>query len=364
MDEQHNGWAVDLTREEFIHSQMLMSRISGPLRTRTFTLIASLVLAAMMLGGAAVDWMQNGSTDWLMLAFGVLLAVMTLFMWWFIPYQVKQQAGKQYDQAKACGQNYYGFLRVYSDRIEKIGDTASASIALDRTAFFVEEAQTMILTGRSRWALVLPARCLTEEMAAAVRQAVDRLPVQNRRFISRLRPQGQPVTEPPTEQVDALWETALRYTPEEYGTVARAMTVQHYWRLAPWMVTVSILGGLAFGWDGRNIWPCALWFLVCYGVMTLLNLVMPLSRIKRQVAVMDSTALTMQVKIDSRGVHITDPRMGRVGFPWSQVRHVYDKGEFVEICEKHRFFRIPKRCIEDLEAFDAMITRCREQQNV
>ncbi|MBQ5840533.1 MAG: YcxB family protein [Clostridia bacterium] len=366
MNEQipEQEWAVDLRREEYVYSQLLMARVAGPLRTRTFALVASLLLAAILLGTVVVDHQNGYPPDWITIVMGVVLTASALFLWWFMPWQVKRNAEKQYDRALACGQNFYGTLRVYGDKVEKAGDTVTATIPMDATSFFVEDSRVMVITGRSRWAVVLPARCMTDEMAAAVRQAADRLPLQRRRFIARLQAQGEPVVPVRMEPVPVLWQADVHYTPEEYTDLSRAMLRQRYWRVAPVLGVLSVLAGFVFGWDGRSILPCLLWTLACFALLTLFNYTLPLSRIKRQVPLMQSRDFTVEVRIDSRAVQFGAPHGVRIGVPWSEIRHVYDKGSFVEICDDKQFFRIPKRCIEDVEAFDALITRCRNEQNV
>ena len=366
MEEQFapQEWAVDLRREEFAHSQWVLSRFAGPMRPRGFMLGISLVLAAALFGMLIVDYVEGYPLDWLTLLMGVALLGLTLFFWLAAPVLIKRRAGKQYDRAAACGQTYYGFLRVYGDRVEKVGDTATAVIPLDGTTLFVEDKDTMTFLGNRGWALVLPARCMTQEMATAVRQAADRLPVRNRRFIARLQPKGQPVTPVAAPDAPALWEASLHYTAEEYVAVTREIIRRRYWQMAPGLTVFAVMGGAVTGWDGRSILPCVIWFLVWFGVLTVLNLVLPLSRVKRQAPFLEPYALSLQVRLDRLGAHVTQQHGARAGIPWTDVRHVYDKGDMVEICDKQQSIYIPKRCIEDIDAFDGLITRCREQQNV
>lgn len=364
MEEQfaQQEWAVDLRREEFAHSQWVLSRYAGPMRLRGFMLGISLALAAALFGTLIVDYIGGYPLDWITLLIGVSLLRVALFFWLAAPLFIKRRAAKQYDRAAACGQTYYGFLRVYDDRVEKVGDTATAVIPLDGTSLFVEDKETMIFLGNRGWALVLPARCMTDEMAAAVRQAADRLPVKNRRFIARVQPKGQPVTPVAAPDAPALWETNLHYTAEEYVAVTREIIQRRYWKMAPVLAVFAMMGGLVTGWDGRSILPCVIWFLVWFGALTVLNLVLPLSRVKRQTPFLEPYALSLQVWLDRLGVHVIQQQGVRMGIPWSAVRHVYDKGDTVEICDKQQSIYIPKRCIEDIDAFDELITRLREKQ--
>ena len=351
------GWPVDLKKEEFVHCQTLLARMQGAPRRRATWCAVSVVSTAVYFVTSLLDNTGGATPDWPLLFSGALL-VLSLFLCGYTPYHMRRQAAKQYEQAVACGQDYYGQLYVHPTRIQKIGDTATASLALDETTFFIEEKDMMVFAGRSRFVLALPARCMSADMAAAVRQAADRLPARNRRFLSRLQPKGLPAEKPATEKVDPLWENTIRFTGEEFAAITRAQITARYWKTAPWMAVMSVLGGVAFGWNGQTIWPCVAWFLVCFASLTLFRLVLPRARAKGMAVLSGDTLPSMHMVIDARGVHVTAEN-GRVGVPWSAVQHVYDKQPFVEICTAHSVWYIPKRCIEDFAVFSAMIDGCR-----
>ncbi|MBQ1951232.1 MAG: YcxB family protein [Clostridia bacterium] len=353
-------WPIDLKKEEFVHCQRLLARMHGPLRKRTVLWAVSFLSAAMFFATCLLDTARGATPDWSLVFSGLLLGL-SVFVCWYTPYRMRHQAARQYEQSVACGQDYYGRLRVYPTRIEKVGDFASVSLALDETTFFVEEKDMMVFAGRSRFVLALPARCMTAEMATAVRQAADRLPVRNRRFFSRLQPKGLPAEKPAVEKAQPLWQQKIRFNAEEFVTITRAQIIRRYWKIAPWLAALSVLGGFAFGWNGEAVWPCVAWFLLCFGAITLLNLGLPLARAKGLRSLSVETLPSMDISVDARGVHIAAEN-GRVGVPWSAVQHVYDRDAFVEICNKHGAWYIPKRCIEDFTAFSAVIDHCRGKQ--
>ena len=359
-------WYVDLNREEFIAFRMLLARIRGPLRMRVPIWIISILCCVLMLVLSVEDWLFEGVlgiSDPIMLVGALLSLLPALFLCLYVPARMKKTAAAQYDRSVDAGMTYYGRLQVFADHLEKVGDTATAYIPLDQQVMFIETREMMVFTSASGPALVLPARCMTPEMAAAVRGAADRLPPIRRRFIERLQPQSQPVAAPPMrEKPEELWVSTFTYTPEEYVTVLKGIMLANYWRTAPFLAIFAVLGSLSFAYDGHNLLNSAVTFLVLFGLGTLLNYLLPLSRVKRQAHTLSAHDLTMQVRLDTLMLRFKLPKGGDGYVLWCDVDHVYDKDAFVEIVHNKRAtLYIPKRAIPDLDAFDAAVKRCREK---
>ena len=101
-------------------------------------------------------------------------------------------------------------------------------------------------------------------------------------------------------------------------------------------------------------------FLVIAGVLTLLNLILPLARVKGQAAALSPHERTVQVRMDTIALRVKGQTTAENYALWCDVDHVYDKGEFVEVVHnKQATLHIPKRCIEDIAAFEAVLNRCR-----
>lgn len=360
-------WYVDLTREEFIHFRLLLARANGPLRQRLPMLLMSIVCGVLLLGLAIGEWLaagREGYPDPVWLVGALLVLVPGLVNWFYVPARMAKTAGRQYDRSVEAGMTFYGRLVVLPDRVEKLGATSTASIRLDERALFIEDETMMVFTAAGSPAIVLPSRCLTDDMAVAVRRAADRLPANHRRFIARVQPQGQPVTPPPAVEKPAeLWVTTFTYTHEEYVTVLRSVLINHFWRMAPILTATAMVGGFVLGWDGQSILPCIGYFLVLAAVLVLFNLGLPLWRLKGQVATLSAHDLTMQVRIDSIALRIKGQKTGENPVLWCDVNHVYDKDDFVEVVHnRHGTLHIPKRAIDDLTAFDTIVSQCREKQ--
>lgn len=358
---------VDLNREEFVAFRMLTGRLFGPLRQKIPTLVVS-ILCCLMLGGYAVFewWSKNwyGYPDPVLVVGALLVLVPAVIVCGYMPWKMKHDAGKQYDRSVQAGMDFCGELTVYPDCIEKAGQTVTVSIRIDERMLFIETPDMMVITAAGSPAIVLPARCLTEATAHMVRQAVERLPIRNRRFIGRVQPKGEVVPPPkPVQKPEELWVSTFTYTAEEYATVLRGIIQQHFWKMAPLLAVVSVLGALAFGYDGVSLIPCIGYFVVFMAVLIVFNLLLPLHRTKSQTQNLSAHDLTMQVRLDTMALRVKLPRGGENWVLWCDVDHVYEREDFVEIVHnKNASLYIPKRVIEDLPALDGVIQRCRGKQ--
>lgn len=359
-------WYVDLTRDEFIAFRMLTARLLGPLRQRIPTLVMSIVCFLFLGGFAAYEWATMGwNNDLIELLVGAgVVLIPGLIFCVYVPYHLKKQAGKQYDRSVQAGMDFCGELFIYPDCIEKASNTVTASVRFDERMLFIETADMMVLTSIGSPAIVLPARCLTEEMARAVRKAAEQIPPRNRRFIARVKARGEVVAPPaPKVKPEELWVQTFTYTAEEYTTVLKDLLRQHFWRMSPMMVLISIIGALFFGYDGITILPAIPYFVLIMVLLVVFNLVLPLRRVKMQAESLSAHDLTMQVRMDTMMIHNKLPKGGNNWVLWCDVNHVYEREDFVEIVHNNKAtLYIPKRCIPDLDALDTIIKRCRGEQ--
>lgn len=358
------AWYVDLTREEFVSFRMLLARVNGPLKMRLPTMIMAALCCVALLALALVEWFEAGKQgypDPTLLVGALLVLLPGFYTCFYVPAKMKKTAGLQYDRSVRSGMSYCGRLEIYPDRVEKIGMSASTCAVMDRNTLFIETGEMMVFTAAGSPALVLPGRCLTDGLAAQIRQAADRLPMQNRRFIARVRTGGEVVAAPTEEKPEELWVSTFTYTEEEYAAVLKGVLIQHFWKMAPLLMATAVVGSYLFGYDGKTLLSCVPFFLVMTGIFLLFNLILPLSRVKRQVPYTSAHDRTLQVRLDTMALRLKLPKGAESWVLWCDVDHVYDKDTFVEVVHNKRAtLHIPKRCIEDVKAFDAIVTRCRQ----
>lgn len=355
-DARLNEWAIDLTREEYIRYYTLFSKISGPLRMQTVQLVLSVLFAVILAAFCVVDFVQTGSLDWIFALVGGGLLIASFGLWWYAPHHVRKVAAKAYDETLAGGYCYAGTLRVRDDRVEKENDQGIHTIHLNAGTLFIENPEMMVFLTANRRSIVIPARYLTAESARVIREAADKLPYRNRRFLGRVEPKGEtPSLACPPEDV-VLWEKMVRYEPNELADLIRYNATQMYMKRLPLHSIASVLFGTALGWDGgENILPCIGWFLFFFALTALMNLVLPRRRANAIAAQADIAARTVSIKLTDRGVWMTDPNKGFAVLPWHVIEHVVDRDTFVEISRGGQSIRIPKRYIDDLSAFDTLI---------
>lgn len=348
-------WQIDLTREEYVAYYMQFSKLSGPLRLRNVQLIITLIFSAGLIALCAYEWVMLGAIDLFSIVAGGLLLLLSLWLWWYVPRHVRRAAEKGYDEMVAGGYSYYGTLRVREDRIEKENDQGVNTVMIGPMTLFLETPQMMVFIPPHRRSIVVPARYLTAEAATCLRQMADKLPYRNRRFIGRLLPMGQLPSIKPVPEQSVLWQKTVRYEADELAALMRANVTQNYIKQLPYLSVLSVLAGFALGWDGENIFACAGFFLLFFALMSVFNFVMPRRRAAMAAHQADAAARTVEIKLTDRGVWLADPNSGFAVVPWTAVEHVIDRDTFVEIVRGRLSIRIPKRYIEDLSAFDALI---------
>lgn len=349
-----NRLTVNLTQEDFIAFQRLMDKFAGMGRGRWGRAVIMVLFSLSLIALAMYDLVRGGEMDWLTGIMGMLLLLFSLLIPVLETVLLKRRAARMYNESIDAGYSYYGTVRLFADRIEKEGMEMTVSIPLNATAFFIESSDMMVWGSDRTRTIVLPARYLTPEFAAAVRQAADRLPMQNRRFFGRLQPQSQPAAPANTERPAVLWEQTVCYTLEELQKLLRDTMVQNFSRRLPLFGVLSALTGLALGWNDETIWPCVAYFLAALFLLTLLNLLMPLWRLPRHEEQVPPAARQMQFTLTDRGLKLRSERQVEC-VSWGSIAHVIDRGTYVEFLWHQHFARIPKRSIADFPAFDRLI---------
>lgn len=357
MEEQAKitGLPVDLTREEYVTFYSLLNRAGGMKRMQLLASISMLLLGCVMLGMVIyIDYTQQ-VIDWLSLVMGILSVAAGACGCFLLPLRLRRRAARSYDLTEAGGHSFYGLLCLGTDRIEKLQPDLTTAILFSEATIYIEHPAMIVVGCNQKRAIVLPARCMTPEAAAAVRQAADQMPRVRRFYYGRIVPQSQPVTEPVLPPITVLWEQSFCYTPEEYISCFKNAVFRGYWQRLPFFGVLSVMAGLAFGWNENSIWPCVLIFLVSLGLLTLLGLVLPLQRARNIDP--ETTFREMTVRLTDRGLQMLSGGREEI-IPWTIVRHVIDREDAVEIQWQQQMIRIPKRCIPDFAAFSAVIDRC------
>ncbi len=352
---QPTGYNVDLTCEEYVRSQMLLTRLPMPIPLRTLQLIFT-AMALVMVAGIVALAKLHMQPDWSLLLMTVISVCICLLYWLVLPHRVKTRAEKLFEDSVTDEYSYFGTVYVYPDRVVKVGNSATTTLTVDATLLFVESEDCMVWIKRGQPMLILPARCMTAEAATAMRTLADRLPARNRRFFGRLQPQNQPPAKPETADPTVLWEKTMVYTAEEYTSLLKYTLLTAYRQRVAVFSVISAVAALLIGSIEERIWVCIPCFLLFFGLLTWKNLLLNWRRIPRAVAATTDEARCVTVALTDRGVQIEQADK-KTTLPWGSIPHIINREDYVEILREPQSFRIPKRVIEDFAAFDRIITQ-------
>lgn len=360
------AFGADLSKEEYVRFSLTAGR--NPRRTRNMRVMLGVscgVAAAMSLVYLLMVWQESRAVDWqtlILLGCILLLGVYALFG---IPAFLRRRAEKQYEQSLAAGHTYFGAVRVYDRRIEKETAKRLTVIPLNRETRFLEQEDLMAFARPGAPALILFARYLTEEHAEVIRQTVfENLPPENCQLIARLRP-GAPAAMPvpafgEREEEEPLLTVTVRYTPEESYQITREMAHTVFLRRLPLFGGTALLGGLAL-WLADNdpvlgAGFCALMLIVSY----LMQVVLPLRRAKTQIFNQEVLNQEIILTVNKNELTLTANDRPAASMPWRSVTRAVSEPDYIRLYADQAQLVIPKRCLDDVDAFCRMVDFYRE----
>ena len=354
-------WYIDLTAEEFAAYCVQLNALRGTMRHRKLLMGVAIVMCVMMVGLSVGEWLfLHLPFDWITAVCGVLMLI-PVTIWAVLPYMTRKKAIARHKASVAAGMVFTGQLIVTPEFIEKAGPSATAHIRLDEHTLFFENKQMMVFQTAGSPALIIPGRCLTTEQAAIIRRAADSLPNRNRRFIARVQCGGQTVAPATAEPPRQVWTTTFTYTTEEFAAVMKGGVMRRFWKIVPWMTLAATAVAFLFGWDGQqDLTYCIGFFLMFMGAFLVMNLVMPLMRIRGAAEHASPHDLTIKITFDTVALRMESTKGVSNWVLWSDVAHVYDRGDYAEVVlGTASNLVIPKRAIEDVPAFEMALELCR-----
>ena len=359
-------FGADLTKEEFVSFALTAGRDPKKMaQLHRISLILTLVLILFCGYEVYTLWHMYGTPDWSSVSFlGLVIAVglLSRFYW---PALMRRRAEKQYENSLAMGHTYYGAVRVYARYVEKQTADSTTALLFNRETRYMEREDVIALGQPGSPALILYARYLTEEAADALRTAVfENVPPENCHLISRLCPLAKEAMPIPTmdahEDDTQPMRITLRYTPEEIGLIFREMVYTLFADQLPLLSVVALLGGIAL-WltsgdpvTGAGI--CAALMLITY----LLRVVFPLQKNKKRLKNATPEELSCILNVSNKGIILSGKAQPRLSFPWKAITRAVSEPVYIRLYAGKTQVVIPKRCLEDVEAFCETVDRYME----
>ncbi len=351
------GMPIDLTKDEFIEYYMTVAKRFGTLRMQKPSMILFAVYAVITIVFTVMVYVQDGVVDWLMLTVLGVTLVSAALTYFLFPARIRRKAAMLYDAGNTNG--YYGELIVNRLEITKIvGEDEQVTVPLDEKAMFLETDTFMALfTAGSPKAIVLPPRCMTPDMASAVREAVfaqgSRI---HRRVVSRMPAKAAAPIDRRALPAAAktLYTCEVTFEPDEIKAQIKDTGNKQYVDSLPTIVIFAMLMGSMMAMIGESL----LWFFIgALGVvigMLLLSLLSSSTRSKQ--AAMNGENTRIRFELTDHGVMITSRGADRKVFmQWNSLKYVTAYPDYVEFCGLDQIVRIPKRHIDDFDAFSAVV---------
>ena len=351
---------VDINRAEFVRYNLYMARERRLYRFRSVMLAAFGLIFAAAAASVVLDLLSRRPLNTSSLTLMVFVLICGAVMLFGVPNYIRIKAGHAFDRSLMAGREYYGVVKLYPNRIEKTAGGKTVSIPF-ADAGFAEYDDMMVIVSPETPAIVLPARCVVEEDAAAVREyALRQIPAVRQRRYARMvsktttRLELPPNTEPQSESDETLMVVPVSYTPDEFLRVITRSALNVYLGRLPLCAGVSLIAALALGFS-RGPFVMSLIFLSGLAILFIIHVVIPRVRTRLQLPALSADALVMRLVLTEKGVRINGNGRSTLFYPWLAVTRVSHQGQWIVFHFNQAVIEVPERCVPDLDALEDIL---------
>lgn len=354
-EQGEQGFPVDLTEDEFLAFSMAVARKMGPLKSQKPLMILFAVYLLVEVVGLIKTYADTGTLSLSLLVMVGLTAVCAALSMTMMPARIKKGAKASFAVGNRNG--YYGEVTVTPYAIMKNIGEETVSIPFNEQTLYIEDREFMAFTaaGQQR-SIILPARCMTTEMAVQVRQAVfaQNVPIARRVFARMEARAQQPIARRAfPEAAHTLYALDFQYTEQELTKLYLDTAWKQYFQTLPGLSMMAVIAGLLMAFLQENAWwfpGVSLTFIFGYMVLSILS---ASARGKKAAGQVNRTHLVLT----DRGVEMrVSPSGQRLSIGWSGIERAVERETCVELFHSGgHLLRIPKRAIEDFEEFRSIV---------
>lgn len=345
---------VQLSKEEYIHSQELLSKhLSGNRFLgggRWFSLVTLVFLILM----TAADWKAAGKPDFSMIGMMILFIIMEGIFLFSFPRLIRKNSGRAYEMTLYTGYTFEGILEVTAADIRK--QTADGDVVIDYNdcLAYVEAADMMIFCTKQGKSIVIPARCLTAEDADTVRRAAFAGISPDRRLLAaKLIPATEkrlPIPDLTKQDEETLLSLSVEYTEKEIKEIVADAFFSETMHNLPvkGMLSVGIAMVVSLWYEAAMI-PL---FLLCFLLFVFVPSFTVRFKAKKLVRVTRGDVQRLVVRMTPYAIWKKGTTESGKGsrIPWSSVTRAVERRDRVDLYHvKTKLLTIPKRCIPDME---------------
>ncbi len=354
-EREETGFPVDLTEEEFLHFSMTVAKKMGPLKRQKMSLFLFAAYLIVEAVGLVSIYLESGTWSYYLLTMMGITAACVIPMAVMMPRKILKSSKAAYKTGNHNG--YYGEIVVTPHGIMKhIGDEI-VTIAFNEQTMYIEDRDFMAFTAANEQrSILLPARCMTADMAKAVREAVFSQDVQMQRHVfARMDALASAPIERRAfaEEAQTLYTVDFQYTEEELTKIISDGAWKRYTDNLPNVALMSCLAGILMAMlQEQLLWFPGLSLLFIFGYMLLTVLPPKLgAKSAAQQPIRHHVALT------DRGLELRlSPSGKRMSIAWQGLERAIERPSCVEFVHSGgNVLRIPKRAIDNFDDFRRVV---------
>lgn len=354
------SFGIDLDKAEYVRFFSQMRMFDARYRMKVWlgsTVTTGFMCLLFFTVDASAESLKSPMTLWLL----GLTALAAFITWVVLPLSSKWQAARQFATARENGTDFFGVVTLSEEGIKKETTGGTVELSFSDGVMFFETAEMQVFYAPGKRAIVLPARCMTKQNADTVRVAAARLttPLPTRGGERLLAERDEPLPAELPAQDAPLFSVRICYRENERRVLAREICR----RLAdgyilPYALTafaVALVLGITDTFSSAVI---GFWITVIllFGILFL--------RVRQHYRnIMDSDTAGYTLSLTDNAI-IADggKENGRLVLPWKKLRHAVEGEDAVEFYDRRHYLYLPRRCIEDMDAFRTLVERCRKRE--
>ena len=349
---------VDLTQEEFVRFHLLFHKKFGRLKMQKPAVVMFTLYMLYFLVMMGQLWMETGEFPLAMVCVCVLFAASMAVTMVMLPRRMSKAAENNY---RVCEKNgYYGECTLTAAEIRKdTGDSEEVMPLTERT-LYVETADGMaflMMTGEHK-TIFLPARCMTEEAAKAVRDIVFAPSCRiQRRVIARMTALADKPMERRLlfEEAPTLYTVDVVYEESELKKLGSDHAWHRFGKGIPLFLSVALFLGAAMAMAFEEVFAG----LVTIPAAVLLYLLAMLLRARRDVQnICRAGRQRLTLAVTQQSLTFRQPPAAPTTVLWKHVERAVETPDSVEFYYGGSFMRVPKRAIDDMDTFRRIVDDC------
>ncbi len=353
------SFPVDISRDEFVRFNMIVSATTGLLRLRKGQMILHIGISVIVLFMLLSDFLAYRSINPSLVLMLLFAAAAGIAVFYVAPSYVKRAAQRAYEQSRIKGHTYYGMITVYPDRIQKQSQKATVTLSFSDNVLYIETRDMIIFLSPKQPAIVIPARCINKDNTQLVRRAVFiGIPPVRQRIEDRIIPAKNPCILSKSDSPVNEWDTDggiyinVDYKKDEFIKTAWDTALNAFIKMLPAYSVFAMIAGLTIG-ALYNFGVGLVAYLAINTIVFLLRV--PGTRTKAKL-IYDSANTNISVRFTEQGIIVESrTNTSEVRLKWSEITRAVAAKDSFKFYSRYAVLSIPTRCVEDKDALRSFV---------